>query len=441
MHARSEGLEFRAMAADSTPRTPLRPATAERRPAARLALGGDSLRAFDTYFAAEQANLDRLEAAATARPEFREFFEDMQTAQRRSLAELSFHVASMLPEHAPNPVVTRVSQESHRLAHAFSSAVGTPRRAGLVAGFAAVAAGAMVLFASRDTSLATTSPIAPRVAAAATAVATLSAATPPVATGPQPGVMERARIVAIYGHPYEPITGVLGKHPPEEAAKLAQRLAAEAQAADGRPTVGALHITVHVAQAQQTTDGTYLERLGPRGTQPWVDAARDHGLLLIVDTQIGWSDALTESKVLEPLLKLPFVHLALDPEFATKGERLAPGKTIGTIDAAAVNDVQAYLGAIVRREGLPRKMLMVHQFRGDMITNATRIVPDPDIEVVVDMDGFGSPSTKVDAYEQFALASYSERPGIKLFFEWDEPMMTPAEWTKLQRPPDLVVYQ
>ena len=165
------------------------------------------------------------------------------------------------------------------------------------------------------------------------------------------------------------------------------------------------------------------------------------GLLLIVDTQIGWSDALTESKALEPLLKLPFVHLALDPEFATKGEHLAPGKTIGTIDAAAVNDVQAYLGAIVRREGLPRKMLMLHQFRGDMITNATRIVPDPDIEVVVDMDGFGSPSTKVDAYEQFALASYSERPGIKLFFEWDEPMMTPAEWTKFQRPPDLVVYQ
>ena len=172
-----------------------------------------------------------------------------------------------------------------------------------------------------------------------------------------------------------------------------------------------------------------------------MDAARDHGLLLIVDTQIGWSDALTETRLLEPLLKLPFVHLALDPEFATKGERLAPGKTIGTIDAASVNDVQAYLGGIVRREGLPRKMLMVHQFRGDMITNPDRFVLDPDIEIVVDMDGFGSPGVKLDAYEQFALAPYSERPGLKLFFEWDEPIMTPAEWSSLKRPPDLVVYQ
>ena len=58
--------------------------------------------------------------------------------------------------------------------------------------------------------------------------------------------------------------------------------------------------------------------------------------LLILDTQIGWSDALTERKKLEPLLRLPFVHLALDPEFATKGEHLAPGQTFGTLDGDAV---------------------------------------------------------------------------------------------------------
>ena len=279
------------------------------------------------------------------------------------------------------------------------------------------------------------SAIAPRPAAAAAAVE------PAAVPTPQPGVLERSRIAAIYGHPYEPITGILGKYPPEQAAQQVLRLAREAVAADGHPTVAALHITVHVAQAQQTTDGTYLERLGERGAQPWVEAALANGLLLIVDTQLGWSDALPETERLEPLLRLPFVHLALDPEFTTKGERVAPGQTIGTLDAAAVNEVQAYLGEMVRREGLPRKILIVHQFRGYMLSNTDRFAADADVEIIIDMDGFGAPALKLDAYEQFALAPYSERPAIKLFFEWDEPLITPRELADLPRPPAIVIYQ
>ncbi|MEI6136169.1 MAG: hypothetical protein WCQ48_01970, partial [Chloroflexota bacterium] len=203
----------------------------------------------------------------------------------------------------------------------------------------------------------------------------------------------------------------------------------------------ALHITVQVAQAQQTSDGTYLDRMDDRNIQPWVDAAKAHGLLLILDTQLGWSSALVETKKMESWLRLPFVHLALDPEFATKGANLAPGKDIGTLDAASVNQVQAYLGDMVRREGLPRKMLMVHQFRGDMITHAEQFAVDPDVAMVVDMDGFGSPGVKLDAYDQFALASYAEHPGIKLFFHWDEPMLTPQQLSALPHPPDVVIYQ
>ncbi|MGE3857001.1 MAG: hypothetical protein AB7G21_08610 [Dehalococcoidia bacterium] len=431
------------MAADSSPQSDARPPGRDR--PARPALGGDLLRAFETYFADEQANLEALRHAAERQPEFAPFFQEMQAVQRRKLALLSFEVASMLPDHARRGHGAGTLPRSvDRLAGAITPILATPRRAGVFAGgLAAVVLGALLLFAPRESSLAPATAIAPRVAeaAAVTATATPTVATPTPAPTPQPGVLERARIVAIYGHPYEPITGILGKHPPEEAARVAARLAREAEATDGRPTVGALHITVHVAQAQQTVDGTYLERLGPRGTQPWVDAAREHGLLLIVDTQIGWSDALTETKALEPLLRLPFVHLALDPEFATKSQQLAPGKAIGTLDAAAINDVQAYLGGLVRREGLPRKMLMLHQFRGDMIGHPERIVPDEDIEIVLDMDGYGPPGSKLDAYDQFALAPWVERPGIKLFYEWDEPILLQSELSALARPPDLIVYQ
>ncbi len=144
---------------------------------------------------------------------------------------------------------------------------------------------------------------------------------------------------------------------------------------------------------------------------------------------------------MEPLLRLPFVHLALDPEFATKGSGVAPGQDIGTLDASAINAVQTYLGDLVRREGLPRKILMVHQFRGDMIGNADQLGFDRDVSVVVDMDGFGPPGVKLDAYRQFALAPYAAHPAIKLFFDWDEPMLTPQDLAGLDQPPEIVIYQ
>ncbi|MFA7250177.1 MAG: hypothetical protein WC273_11160 [Dehalococcoidia bacterium] len=406
------------------------------------ALGRDLLRAFEAYFAAEQANLESLGRASEREPEFGGFYRDMLTEQRRSLSALAFQIASMLPDHPASrshAIASIVTQNRAQRARALAASMGArPRTSGLLVAGAAAGIAAFALLGLRGPEITATSPIAPRVAVAAPIVFT---STPTPAPVPQPGVLEGSRVVAIYGHPYEPITGILGKYAPDQAAREVLRLAREAEAADGRPTVGALHLTVNVAQAQQTVDGTYLERLGDRGLEPWVEAARANGLLLILDTQIGWSDALTETKLLEPLLRLPFVHLALDPEFATKSQHLAPGKTIGTLDAASVNEVQEYLGGIVRRDGLPRKMLIVHQFRGDMITNADRFASDPDIEIVVDMDGFGSPGVKLDAYDQFALAPYSERAAIKLFFEWDTPMMTPHELAALPKPPAIVIYQ
>jgi hypothetical protein len=63
-------------------------------------------------------------------------------------------------------------------------------------------------------------------------------------------------------------------------------------------------------------------------------------LLLILDTQIGWGDAVEQARHFERYLRLPFVHLALDPEFATAASRGVPGSVIGTLDATAINAVQ-----------------------------------------------------------------------------------------------------
>jgi hypothetical protein len=65
----------------------------------------------------------------------------------------------------------------------------------------------------------------------------------------------------------------------------------------------------------------------------------------------------------------------------------------------------------------------------------------PEVELTIDMDGFGGIEAKLSKYEAYALGSYSERPALKLFFDWDTPLLTPADVLKLRRPPRLVIYQ
>jgi hypothetical protein len=57
------------------------------------------------------------------------------------------------------------------------------------------------------------------------------------------------------------------------------------------------------------------------------------------------------------------------------------------------------------------------------------------------MDGWGGRAAKLSNYDEYALASYSERPGIKLFYQWDEPLMSPEELLALPTPPAFVIYQ
>ena len=102
------------------------------------------------------------------------------------------------------------------------------------------------------------------------------------------------------------------------------------------------------------------------------------------------------------MLREPFVHLALDPEFATRAKALPPGDAIGTVDAPAVNGVQAYLAGIVHEHVLPPKVLVLHQFQPGMLTNKAHYLDVPEVGITVDMDGFGGAKAKISGYEAYA---------------------------------------
>ena len=249
-------------------------------------------------------------------------------------------------------------------------------------------------------------------------------------------------MLSFYGHPGVPAMGVLGHGTPSQVADEIAVWAARYDELNGpREVIPAFHLITGVAQAYPTRDGTWLYRLSDEGVAEYVEAARERGMILFLDVQIGWSDPLAEVKLLERFLREPFVHMALDPEFATEHLALRPGLAIGGIGAKDVNDVQRYLATLVEEEGIPPKILMVHQFAARMLRDRDAVEDVEGVELSIDMDGFGTMSLKLRHYNWYALQEPSERPALKLFFNQDTPVMTPEQVQSLDQIPDVIMYQ
>ncbi|MCY4665645.1 MAG: hypothetical protein OXC00_13370 [Acidimicrobiaceae bacterium] len=253
---------------------------------------------------------------------------------------------------------------------------------------------------------------------------------------------EWPQVITFYGHPGVRSMGVLGHGPP---AAVAEEIAAWTERYDRlngpRGAIGAFHLITGVAQANPTSDGDWLYRLSHDRIATYVEAAREHGMLLFLDNQIGWSDPLSEVKLLEDFLREPFVHMALDPEFATEPLGVRPGRAIGGITGEQVNEVLRYLSELVEKEGLPPKVLMVHQFADRMLHNRDVIETQPGVELSIDMDGIGSPGAKLYGYGLYAITEPSQRPAFKLFFDQDNPLMPPEDVLAMEPVPDLIIYQ
>jgi hypothetical protein len=250
-------------------------------------------------------------------------------------------------------------------------------------------------------------------------------------------------MVALYGHPGAPAMGVLGEQDVAGAVRRAQALAAEYQPLVGEPVVPAFEIITTVADRVPGPDGDYSAESSVEELRPWVDAARDAGVYVVLDLQPGRTDFLTQARRYEELLAQPHVGLALDPEW-----RLAPlqrhGAQIGSVGADEVNAVVTWLADLTRDRVLPQKLLMVHQFRLAMIAGRERLDTSRDeLAVVVHADGFGTMQLKFDTWNTLHQA---EPPGIhwgwKNFYDEDHPMLTPEQTIAQVRPrPDLISYQ
>jgi hypothetical protein len=262
--------------------------------------------------------------------------------------------------------------------------------------------------------------------------------------GPEPlpgALLPDYLIIAYYGNPKSTRMGILGQLPPSEMLPKLERTAREwAQADPGRKVLPALHLIATVAQGKPGAGGKYRLRHSDQVIEQVLGWAEERGWLVFLDVQIGHSTVADELPHLVKYLERPYVHLALDPEFAMKLGGV-PGQRIGTLDATDVNYAAQLLADIVEKKKVPPKVLVVHRFTQRMLTNHDQIKLDPRVQIVVDMDGFGAPWLKEDAYKFFIVPEPVQFTGFKLFYKNDKPMMSPDRVLGLWPAPVYIQYQ
>ena len=296
----------------------------------------------------------------------------------------------------------------------------------------------------------------------------------PPRTPPEPqSVLQTHQVLTVYGRSFgvAPVLGMLGAlNSFDELEQSVEPWVRGISEFAEAPVMVAPHLIYGLARPCQSADDScviFLDASGVDLIEDYIKPAADRGMGVVLDTQIGRLPPtyFIRRMIDAGYLAYPNVHVALDPEFATQPDQDMPGKPIGRLSAYSINQAQALLASYVREEGLShKKVLIVHQFVDD-VSDSWSMVPRkheieiyPEVELVFDADGFGSPNAKVHKYN--AVTDPTAYPqlewrGIKIFQHnphaprfSDTPVMTPrqiygldptpAGW-RMWAPPHLVV--
>jgi hypothetical protein len=264
---------------------------------------------------------------------------------------------------------------------------------------------------------------------------------------PLPGaILPGKRIVAYYGNPQSKRMGALGEYPKDEMLRRLKGEVARWEKADpAHPVQPALHLIAVVAQGVPGKAGKYRMIMPDTIINEVYGWAKESNAILFIDIQTGHDEIRTLLPRFEWLLKNPDVHLAIDPEFNLIKSGKIPGTKIGTYDASDINYVSGYLTELVKKYNLPPKVFIVHRFTQNGVTNSRKIVLHPEVQMILNMDGWGAPWLKRSSYKSYVVAEPVQYTGFKLFYHNDtkkgDPLLTPKEVLKLNPQPIYIQYQ
>lgn len=254
------------------------------------------------------------------------------------------------------------------------------------------------------------------------------------------------RIVAFYGNLYSKRMGVLGALPKQQMLqKLDYEVNRWRKADASVTTIPALHYIAITAQNTPGKSNTHRLRMPHHQIDIVLSWAKEINGLVFLDVQVGHSTLQEELPTLVKFLQLPQVHLGIDPEFSMKNEA-PPGTKIGTYSAEDINYTIRFLAQIVRENKLPPKILVVHRFTQKMVTDYKKIKPLPQVQVVMNMDGFGNKTLKKSTYHDYIFKEPVQFTGFKLFYKNDTKgnsagLYSPEELLRFKPKPIYIQYQ
>ncbi|TGU75242.1 hypothetical protein E4633_00325 [Geomonas terrae] len=264
---------------------------------------------------------------------------------------------------------------------------------------------------------------------------------------PLPGsILPQKRIVAYYGNPLSKRMGALGEYQKDDMLQRLKREVGKWQAADpSHPVQPALHLIAVVAQGDPGKAGLYRMIMPDKIINDVYSWAKSINAIMFIDIQTGHDNIRNVLPRFEWILKNPDVHLGIDPEFNLIKSGKKPGTKIGTYDAADINYASGYLKELVKKYNIPPKVFIVHRFTRNGVTNAKNIQLRPEVQIVMNMDGWGAPWLKRDSYKDYVVAEPVQFTGFKLFYHNDtkkgDALLTPKEVLLLQPKPLYIQYQ
>jgi hypothetical protein len=247
-------------------------------------------------------------------------------------------------------------------------------------------------------------------------------------------------------------------------AALIQQGAAYGLLDPEHPVQLGIDLVVSVPDAYPGPQGTYSHHVDAGTIQSYLDFCRKHNLLFL-DLDFGQAPIMSEVNFfLTYLEKYAFVHMAIDPEWMFPRRNGIPGVNLSNVRASDLNPIIEAVAAISMRYHVPRKILIIHQYRPDgdglkdpydpgqaEIAAKHDLLYDPRVDVVIHIDSVGGyPGDIHDKTLQYTewvqqdMAKYGNffYGGFKLFYQHEARvrLMTPKEVLLLNPPPMVVTY-
>ncbi|MGB3256946.1 MAG: hypothetical protein WBA72_03060 [Ornithinimicrobium sp.] len=217
-----------------------------------------------------------------------------------------------------------------------------------------------------------------------------------------------------------------------------------AEYAGSREVMPVLELIATVVHPVPGDDGMYRDHAEDEVVQDYLDAARRHDAILLINIQPGRADFIDELEYWEDFLVEPDVGVALDPEWAVE-EGQTPGRVYGQTTGAELDESAAYLADLVEQHDLPEKVMVYHQVHQGVVREESDLQPHDGVAIIKSVDGIGAARDKVDTYNR---VNENTPPGViagfKLFYEEDAefgPIMTGPEVLELSPVPQYVLFE